>query len=113
MGQRKAFSPNEGFKDSLNRQVHDVTVGIELKTQRVTLSTSPTPIPTTPLTNRQFVRVQNVSGVQIFIGGADVTSSNGWVVFPYAVETFAIEDTAVLYGCVASATADCIAMEGL
>ena len=110
---RKAFSPNEGFKDSENRQVHDVTVGIQIKTTRVTLTTSPTAIPATPLTNRQFVRVQNVSGTRQYIGGADVTPTNGWVVDPFSSETFAIEDTAVLYGCVAASTADCIACEGL
>ncbi len=113
MGQRKTFSPNEGFKDSLNRQVHDVTIAVQVKTQRVSLATIPTKIPSVPLSNRQFVRVQNVSSVTIFIGGADVSTTNGWTVFPYAIETFAIEDTADLYGCVATGTGDCICMEGL
>lgn len=109
----KKFAPNDWFKDSTGRTIHDVAVQVGFKTQRVTLGTTPTPIPTTALTNRQFVRVQNVSGVTQYIGGADVTTTNGWQILPYGNETFAIEDTAILYGCVASTTADCIAMEGL
>lgn len=109
---RKAFSPNEGFKDSQNRQVHDVTVGILIKTQRVTVGGTATLLPTTALTNRQFCRVQNVGNSPMYIGGEDVTVSNGWVIFPYAIETFAIEDTAFIYG-ISGGSVDVIVMEGL
>jgi len=109
---RKAFSPNEGFKDGLNRQVHDVTVGVEVLTTRVTVTTTATAFPPTPLTNRQFVRIQNVGSATIFIGGTNVSSTNGWQVMPYQVETFAIEDTASIYG-ISGGSVDVIVMEGL
>lgn len=109
---RKAFSPNEGFKDSLNRQVHDVTVGIEIVTQRISVTTARTALPVNPLTNRQFCRIQNVGGAFVYIGGEDVNTSNGWVIPPYGVETFAIEDTSSIYG-ISGGSVDVIVMEGL
>lgn len=108
----KKFAPNDWFKDSTGRTVHDVTVQVQIKTQRVTITTSATALPTTALTDRQFVRVQNVGASAIYIGGADVTTSNGWVILPYGVETIAFEDTAVLYG-ISAGSVDCIVMEGL
>jgi hypothetical protein len=109
----KKFAPNDWFKDSQGRTVHDVTVQVQVKTHLVAVATTATALPTTPLTDRQFVRVQNVGGSTIYIGGEDVTTSNGWQVLPFSSETFAIEDTVTLYGIVGSSTVNCIVMEGL
>lgn len=109
---RKAFAPNDWFKDSQNRTVHDVTIGIQVKTQRVTIAGTATPLPSIALTDRQFVRVQNVGTAAVYIGGQDVTTNNGWVILPYATETFAIEDTAIIYG-ISGGSVDVIVMEGL
>ncbi len=109
---RKVFAPNDYFKDSQNRTVHDVTVGIRIKTQRITIGTSVVALPLNALQDRQFLRIQNVGGNPIYIGDLDVTSNNGWVILPYATETIAIEDTATIYG-ISDNSTDVIVMEGL
>lgn len=108
----KKFAPNDWFKDSTGRTVHDVTVRVQIKTQRVTVATSAIPLPATALTNRQFVRVMNVGNSAMYIGGADVTTNNGWQILPFAIETIAIEDIATLYG-ISGGSVDVIVMEGL
>lgn len=108
----KKFAPNDWFKDSQNRTVHDVTVQIQIKTQRITVTGSATKLPSTPLTDRQFVRIMNVGNSVMYIGGVDVTTNNGWQILPFAVETIAIEDTADIYG-VSGGSVDVIVMEGL
>lgn len=108
----KKFAPNDWFKDSLGRTVHDVTVRTQLKTQRVTVGVSAIPLPSVALTNRQFVRIMNVGNSVMYIGGEDVTTNNGWQILPFAVETIAIEDIATLYG-VSGGSVDVIVMEGL
>lgn len=108
----KKFAPNDWFKNSANRTVHDVTVQERIKTQRITVTTTRTALPVIALTDRQFVKVMNVGATEIYIGDVDVTTSNGWVILPYAVETFAIEDTASIYG-VSAGSVDAIVMEGL
>lgn len=108
----KKFAPNDWFKDSTGRTVHDVTVQQYLKTQRVTVTTAAAALPVVPLTDRQFVRIQNVGNAVMYIGGPDVSSSNGWQILPFAIETIAIEDTASVYG-VSGGSIDVIVMEGL
>lgn len=108
----KKFAPNDWFKDSQNRTVHDVTVQVEVKTQRINVTTTRTALPVTALTDRQFVRIMNVGSSNMYIGGADVTTSNGWPILPYAVETIAIEDIATIYG-ISAGSVDVIVMEGL
>lgn len=108
----KKFAPNDWFKDSTGRTVHDVTVQQQIKTQKVTVTVTAAKIPATPLTDRQFVRFMNIGSSVIYIGGADVTTTNGWQILPFAVETIAIEDTADVYA-VAGGSIDVIVMEGL
>lgn len=108
----KKFAPNDWFKDSQNRTVHDVTIQQYIKTQRITVALAVVALPTTPLTDRQFVRIMNVGNGTMYIGGADVTAINGWPILPFAVETIAIEDTASVYA-ISAGSVDVIVMEGL
>lgn len=108
----KKFAPNDWFKTSTGLTVHDVTVQQQIKTQRITVLAAAIPLPATPLTDRQFVRIMNVGNSAMYIGGADVTASNGWTILPFAVETIAIEDTANVYG-ISGGSVDVIVMEGL
>lgn len=108
----KKFAPNDWFKDSTGRTVHDVTVQVQIKTQKISVLTTAIPLPSTALTDRQFVRIMNVGSSVMYIGGSDVTSSNGWQILPLAVETIAIEDTAIIYG-ISAGSVDVIVMEGL
>lgn len=108
----KKFAPNDWFKDSAGRTVHDLTVQVQLKTQRISVLTAALALPSVALTDRQFVRIMNVGNSAMYIGGADVTASNGWQILPFAVETIAIEDTATVYG-ISGGSIDVIVMEGL
>lgn len=108
----KKFAPNDWFKDSTGRTVHDVTVQQQIKTQKITVTATSGKLPTTPLTDRQFVRIMNIGSSVMYIGGADVTTTNGWQILPFGVETIAIEDTADIYG-VSGGSVDVIVMEGL
>ncbi len=108
----KKFSPNSWFQTSTGLIVHDVTVQSQIKTQRISVTGTAGKLPLTPLTDRQFVRIMNVGNSVMYIGGADVTTSNGWQILPFAVETIAIEDTADIYG-VSGGSVDVIVMEGL
>lgn len=108
----KKFAPNDYFKNSVGNTVHDVTVRIQIKTQKISVLTSAIPLPSVALTDRQFVRFMNVGSSVMYIGGADVTTNNGWQILPFAVETIAIEDTAVIYG-ISGGSVDIIVMEGL
>lgn len=108
----KKFAPNDWFKTSTGRTVHDVTVQLQIKTQRIPVGGTAIPLPATPLTDRQFVRIMNVGNSAMYIGGSDVTTNNGWTILPFAVETIAIEDTANVYG-ISGGSVDVIVMEGL
>lgn len=109
----KKFAPNDWFKTSTGLTVHDVTTQVGFRTTRVSVGTTPTPLPENALTDRQFVRIQVVGGGTVFTGGADVTILNGLNNLPFGIDTLAIEDTAILYGIVATGTIDVIVMEGL
>lgn len=78
----------------------------------VTVTTSATALPTTALTNRRSLVVYNNSSVTVFIGGSSVTTSNG---MPIAAGTYspAIDASPglVIYGIVASSTADMRVLE--
>lgn len=108
----KKFAPNDMFKTSTGLTVHDVTIQVSINTQRITVGGTATPLPANPRTDRQFVRIMNVGNSAMYIGGADVTTNNGWTILPFAVETIAIEDTATVYG-ISGGSVDVIVMEGL
>lgn len=109
----RKFSPNDWFKDSDGRTVNDVTSQVGFKTTRVTVGTKPTPLPEVALTNRQFLRIQPVGSETVFTGGEDVSVENGIHNKPFSIDTLVIDETAALYGIVASGTQDVIVMEGL
>lgn len=50
--------------------------GVPLSTL-VTVGTQPTPLPATPITQRRSLLIFNDSGETLYIGGANVTTSNG------------------------------------
>lgn len=108
----KKFSPNSWFQDSTGRIVHDVTIRVGTRTQRLTITTTAVLLPVAALQNRQFIKIQNVGGATVYLGGPDVTTSNGWNVLPFATETFSIEDIGEMYA-ISAGSVDIIIMEGL
>lgn len=83
------------------------------KSNAVTVSTTLTPLPGTPLVNRRSLTVYNNSASNTFyIGGSDVTPSNG---VPVPAGTFSPSFDAspglVVYGITSSSTADARVLE--
>lgn len=106
------FSPNERFHDRDGKIMLDLLAATQIKTQAVSVSTVATKLPSTPLGSRRWVRFFNNDQQVIYIGGSDVSISNGWPVYPRQTETYALWDTCDMYAVVAGTTANMIVMEG-
>lgn len=107
------FDPNTRMKDGDGRQMFDLLAISSVLTQSVPVSSvTATKLPTTPLGSRRWVRFFNNDTIVIYIGGSNVSTSNGWPVYPRQSETFAIWDSCDVYGIAASGTPNMIVMEG-
>jgi hypothetical protein len=81
-------------------------------TTAVTVSASATPLPATSLENRRSVSVYNNSSQTLYVGGANVTTSNGVPVPASSYSNiFDAGEHMILYGVVASSTADIRVLE--
>lgn len=83
-----------------------------VKSRAVTVTTTPTPLPSEVLSQRRSLVVYNNSSSTIYIGGQDVSSSNGMPV-PATSYSPAIDAGVkmVVYGIVAASTADVRVLE--
>lgn len=79
-------------------------------TNGVSVTTSATQLPATTLAKRRAVGIYNAGSVTVYVGGSDVTTSNGWPVAVGAAITFDI-GRAALYGIVSTGTCDVRVME--
>lgn len=88
----------------------------QIKTQVVSVTTSATKLPTTPLVGRQYVSIQNIGTVTVYIGNstvtADTASTGGKQLLPYASTTRDYDNTVDVYGIVASGSANVVCEEG-
>lgn len=88
----------------------------QIKTQVVSVTTSATKLPSTPLVGRQYVSIQNVGTVTVYIGSstvtADTASTGGTQLLPYAKITRDYDNTVDVYGITASGTANVVVEEG-
>jgi hypothetical protein len=84
----------------------------DFKTTAVTVTTTPTALPTTPLENRRALIVYNNSSSTIYLGGSSVTASNG---LPLEASSYSPPFDAgakmTLYGIVNSGTANVRVLE--
>jgi len=84
----------------------------DFKTTAVTVTTTPTALPTTPLENRRALIVYNNSSSTIYLGGGSVTASNG---LPLEASSYSPPFDAgvrmTLYGIVSSGTANVRVLE--
>lgn len=79
-------------------------------TTAVSVTTTATVLPASSLANRKTVMLQNQSNQTVFVGGSGVTTANGVAV--NANDTTSIDlGAALVYGIVASGTANVIVME--
>ena len=85
--------------------------GVILETA-TTVTTTATTIPATALTNRRTILVYNNGSVTVFLGSSTVTTANGVPLAPAAEKNLELDDGVVLYGRVASGTADVRSLEG-
>ena len=87
-----------------------------IKTQVVSVGTTATKLPATPLVGRKYIRVQNIGSSTLYIGGAavsaDSTSTGGIQLFPYSVWEESYDHTVNVYGIVASGTCNVVVEEG-
>jgi len=82
------------------------------KTTQVTVTNTATALPTDNLDDRKAVSVRNWSNsITVFVGGADVTTANGYPLQAYESLPFNMSQGADLYGITASGTADCRVIE--
>ena len=77
------------------------------------VSTTAVPIPATAATGRIFTMVKNNGASTVYLGDANVTSSNGMPLEPGDVLSFDLKQEVILYGRTASGTSDVRSLEGV
>lgn len=88
----------------------------QIKTQVVSVTTTATKLPTTPIIGREYVRIQNVGTQTVYIGTstvtAGVTSTGGIQLLPYAIWQESYDNTIDVYGIVSSGSNNVVIEEG-
>lgn len=108
----KGFAPNQGqhYNDGL------IWLGLliqrSIKSSAVTVATTATKIPSSPLSRRKTLLIINSSTSIIYIGASDVTASSGFPIYQRSSIMLNIEDNIDVYGIVASGTAAIRIFEG-
>ena len=80
----------------IGKEVYSLTY--QVKTQRVSVTTSATELPTTPLVGRTYISVQNTSDTFVYIGSTDVSDTIGYVLLPYSSWKRDYDHTVDVYG---------------
>ena len=105
------FAPNEGIRDSARNLIYGINIKSTILTQAITVKTSATALPTTALSRRMVLLIQNVGANDIYIGASTVTTANGFKLIPNAVLQLSIQDDVTVYG-IASANTNVRILEG-
>lgn len=88
----------------------------QIKTQVVSVTTTATKLPATPLVGREYIQAQNVCTSTVYIGSstvtADTASTGGTQILPYATWRDIFDNTVDVYGIVASGTCNVVVEEG-
>lgn len=96
------------------QNVRVVPMTLSIKSTAIAVDSIADKLPTTALVGRESIAIYNnsASTVTVYVGGSDVTTSNG---FPLTSScpaiTIDVDDTVVVYGIVASGTADTRVLE--
>lgn len=88
-----------------------------IENQVVSVTTTATKLPTTPLVGRKYILLQNVGTVTVYIGKSDVTadttsSTGGLQLLPYGYWLAEYDHTVDVYGRVAAGTCNVVVEEG-
>jgi len=78
-----------------------------MKSSLITIATTPTLIIEKDDLNRT-IYIHNAGGAKIYVGGSDVTTSNGFHIGNGESQEFFLREKERLYGCVASGTNEII-----
>lgn len=88
----------------------------QIKTQIVSVTSTATKLPTTALVGRQYIRVQNVGTVTVYLGSstvtADTATTGGLQLLPYASWSENYDNTVSVYGIVGTGTCNVTVEEG-
>jgi len=77
------------------------------------ISSTAATIPTTAATGRIFLMVKNNGANTVYLGDANVTTSNGMPLEPGDVLSFDLKQEVPLYGITASGSSDVRSLEGV
>lgn len=111
----KLYDPNINVRDSQGRLTLS-RIKSSIKARLISIGITPTPLPLVPLMDRVYMTVQNIGNAPVYLGGSDVTASGsnqGYNLLPFSDRNYQIDDTAVVYGIVASGTQSVICEEGI
>lgn len=88
----------------------------QIKTQVISVTTTATKLPTTPVVGREYIQIQNVGTQTVYLGAstvtADTAATGGTQLLPYAVWREEYDNTIDVYGIVAATTANVVVEEG-
>lgn len=102
----KTFTPLEHIRDSSDGLLWlGLVIQRSIKSSSVTVATTATKIPTSPLSKRKTVIIMNISTNIIYIGASDVTISTGFPIYPRGVMQIAIEESIDIYGIASGSSA--------
>lgn len=88
----------------------------QIKTTVVSVGTTATALPATPVVGRKYIRVQNIGTATVYIGAstvtADTAATGGIQITPYSVWEEDYDNTVIVYGIVAASTCNIVCEEG-
>ena len=111
MGNKYFQSPNLNPINSDGTLFYGFILTKNPKSSNIVLG-SAVPLPASALSGRILLIIFNNSTDIIYIGGSDVSTSNGYPIYPHSSLSLTVEDTAVVYGVSAGATSDVRLLEG-
>jgi len=107
----KTFTKEEFIRDDDGTLMVSLMLRRSIRAGTVTVASSATKIPTTPLDSRIAILIMNISANIIYIGGSTVTTANGFPIYPNAALRLEIEDSIDIYG-IASTSSEVRILEG-
>lgn len=111
----RLFTPNENIRDRSDGTLRwGLVIRKTFRQQNLTVGTSATKLPTSPLTDRISLLIVNnsTSGQIVYIGDSTVSSANGIPLFPKQGMPITIEDNIDVYGVSSASGADIRILEG-
>lgn len=88
----------------------------QIRTQVISVTTNATKLPTTPLVGREYVLIQNIGSVTVYLGNSTVTAdteaTGGTQLLPQSIYVAEYDNSVDIYGIVAAATCKVVVEEG-